>query len=278
MRPEAPNIAVPPFAPSIAWVGGEPPAIERLTAVGPVLVHFFDFAQLNSLRTLPYLRAWHERYRGAGLTVIGVHSPRFAFTAAPEAVAAATARLGITYPVAVDSEYRVWRDYGSRAWPSLFLWGQGGALAWFHFGEGEYAATERAIQELVSAARPDAELPDPLEPLRPTDAPGALVVPPSEEVFPGGSSSEPWRATTERASLELAYEAGGAYASVDGEGELKIAVDEAEPVRLAIDSPGLYELAEHSQHEPHRLELRPSGGVRVWSVSFAAGVPRHRQD
>lgn len=275
MRPEAPNIAVPPFAPSIAWVGGEPPAIERLTAVGPVLVHFFDFAQLNSVRALPYVRAWHERYRGAGLTVIGVHSPRFEFSAAPQAVSEATKRLDVSYPVAVDAEYRAWRDYGCRGWPSLFLWRRGGALGWFHFGEGEYVATEEAIQEAIAEARPDFEPPEPLAPLRATDVPGALVIPPSAEVYPGGSSRQPWRASPQQPALEAGYEAGGAYASLDGEGELRVTLDGGEPAQLVIDAPGLYELAEHPRHEAHRLELRPSGGLRVWSLSFAAGVPRN---
>jgi hypothetical protein len=274
VRPEAPDIAVPPFAPSVEWVGGEPPAVERLTAAGPVLVHFFDFAQLNSVRAMPYVVAWSERYRPAGLTTVGVHSPRYPFTTPASAVEAGAARLGISHPVAVDADFRVWRDYGCDRWPSLFLWGKGGALEWFHFGEGDYAATERAIQEVVGAARPDAELAPPLEPLRATDAPGALVVPPTEEILPGGSASEPWRPTPEQPALELDYAAGGAYATLDGEGELKVRLDGGEPRQLVIDVSGLYELAEHDQHERHHIELRPSGGLRVWSVSFAAGVPR----
>ena len=124
----------------------------ELTAAGPVLVHFFDFAQLNSLRALPYVIEWDRRYREAGLTTLGVHSPRFAFTKREELLAPALERLGITHPVVDDSGYVVWHDYGCEGWPSLFLWGQGAPLIWFHFGEGEYAATEARDRH---GARPD---------------------------------------------------------------------------------------------------------------------------
>jgi hypothetical protein len=223
---------------------------------------------------MPYIVAWSKRYRPAGLTTVGVHSPRYPFTTPASAVEAGAARLGISHPIAVDSDFRVWRDYGCDRWPSLFLWRKGGALEWFHFGEGDYAATERAIQEVVGAARPDAELPAPLEPLRATDAPGALVVPPTEEILPGGSASEPWKPTPEEPALELDYAAGGAHAALDGEGELKVRLDGADTRQLVIDAAGLYELAAHDQHERHHIALRPSGGLRVWSVSFAPGVPR----
>jgi hypothetical protein len=275
VRPEAQNIAVPPFVPSLHWVGGEPPPVERLTAVGPVLVHFFDFAQLNSVRAMPYVVDWRERYRDAGLAVIGVHSPRFGFTREAGTVAAGAARLGISHPVAVDSEFRVWHDYGCRGWPSLFLWRRGGALDWFHFGEGEYAETEAAIRAALADARPGVELPPPGEPLRATDAPGAFVVPPTDELFPGGSAAEPWVASADRPAIEAEYEAGGAHAAVDGEGELVVALDGGPPERIPVDAPGLYELATHPKHERHRIELRPPGGVRVWSVAFAPGVPRN---
>jgi hypothetical protein len=273
VRPEVQNIAVPPFAPSLQWVGGEPPAVERLTAAGPVLVHFFDLAQLNSVRALPYVIDWHERYSDAGLKVIGVHSPRYGFTREAEAVAFGVARLGVSHPVAVDSDFGVWHDYGCEGWPSLFLWARGGVLTWFHFGEGEYEATEDAIREALAGARPDAELPAAGEPLRATDAPGALVIPPSDEIFPGGSPSEPWRASPQRRALELEYAAGGAHAALNGEGELAVVLDGGEPRLIGVGAPGLYALAEHPQHEAHRLELRPSDGLSVWSLSFAPGVP-----
>ena len=273
MRPEAPNIAVPPFAPSLRWIGGEPAAVERLTATGPVLVHFFDFAQLNSVRALAYVNGWHERYGDAGLTVLGVHSPRYGFTRDADAVAAGIESLGLDHPVAVDSEFHAWHDYGCKGWPSLFLWGRGGVLVWFHFGEGEYEATEAAIREALAEARPDAELPPAGEPLRATDASGALVVPPTEEIFPGGSPNEAWWPTADRPVLETDYAAGGAYAALDGEGELTVALDGGAPRTIGVAGPGLYELAEHPRHERHHVAIRPSGGLRVWSVAFAPGVP-----
>ena len=273
MKPQAPDIAAPPFDPATAWIGASPPAMERLTAAGPVLVHFFDFAQLNSVRALPYVLAWGQRYRDAGLAVLGVHSPRYPFTSSQAAVTEAAARLAIEHPVAVDSDYAIWHDYGCRGWPSQFVWGPGGALRWFHFGEGEYEATEEAIQGLLRESRPGVELPAPLRPLRPTDAPGALVAPPSEEVFPGGSASEPWTAGDPDAVLELAYEAGGAYAAVDGRGEIRVELDGKPTGTVVVEHPGIHELASHPAHESHRLALHASGELRIWSVSFAAGVP-----
>jgi hypothetical protein len=248
------------------------PRIAQLLAAGPVLVHFFDFAQLNSVRALPYVVAWRARYANAGLSVLGVHSPRFAFTADRAKLVAALERLGVQHPVAEDSRYQIWGDYGCRGWPSLFVWGQGGALRWAHFGEGEYVATEAAIQEELRALDPDRELPLPLDPLRPSDAPDAKVIPPSEEVFPGGSAAEPWRSGDD-GPLEVEYGGGGAYAAVDGAGELRVALDDGAEATIAIDIAGLYELAEHPRHERHRLTLTATGGVALYSVAFSAAIP-----
>jgi len=271
-RPPRANIAAPELPPRVRWLGPEPASMAELTAAGPVLVHLFDFAQLNSVRSVPYVRAWHQRYAGAGLSVLGVHSPRFPFTATAEALAGGIEHLGITYPVAQDSAYAIWHDYGAQGWPSLFLWNASGALAWFHFGEGEYRATEEAIQEELRSLDATADLPAPLDPLRPSDAPGAMVVPPSEELFPGGGPGEPWRGD----ALRVPYQAGGAYAAVAGQGELRVALDGGPESPVAVAGPGLYKLAEHERHESHRLKLRASEGVDVYAVSFAAGVPADR--
>ncbi|MGH2982300.1 MAG: hypothetical protein ACRDKV_09705, partial [Solirubrobacterales bacterium] len=217
MRPGRPDIAVPDLPPGIQWVGEPPPPIGQPAAAGPVLVHFFDFAQLNSVRALPYVREWHRRYQGAGLTVLGVQAPRFEFGADVGAVAAGLERLEVSHPVAIDAEHEIWNDYGCRGWPSLFLWGHGGALRWYHFGEGEYAATEEAIQGELREVDALRDLPAPLEPLRATDAPGAAVMPPSAELFPAGEGAA-LAMHRDGAAVETSYEAGGAYATLDGRG------------------------------------------------------------
>jgi hypothetical protein len=269
MRPERENIAAPDLPEGVEWVGEAPRSMPVATAGGPVLVHFFDFAQLNSVRTLPYLNEWARRYADHGLTTIGVQAPRFPFGAEPRPVAAGLERLGVEFPVAIDADRRLWHAYGCEGWPSLFLWKLGGALAWFHFGEGEYRATEEAIQAELREQDALRALPEPMTPLRDSDAPAAKVMPPTPELFPGGSWETPW----EGEALEIPYEAGGAYATVEGTGELTVTMDGHALDPVAVDGPSLYPLVEHSRHESHDLVLRPSPGLRIWSISFSAGIP-----
>jgi hypothetical protein len=269
VRPERDNIGAPDLPDGLPWIGEAPASMPRLTAKGPVLVHFFDYSQVNSVRTLPYLIEWDRRYREAGLATIGVQSPRFPFAADPVNVAAGLRDLGVRFPVAVDGEHALWHAYGCEGWPSLFLWATGGALGWFHFGEGEYRATEEAIQDELRQLDALRTLPASMPPLRPTDAPGAKVKPPTPEVFPGGSWDQPW----EGGELTVEYEAGGAYATVEGEGTLSFSVDGAGSQSIPVETPKLYTLTEHDRHEPHTLRLEPGEGLRIWSLSFAAGVP-----
>ncbi|HEX8690323.1 MAG TPA: hypothetical protein VF729_08775 [Solirubrobacterales bacterium] len=273
MRPDRDDIAAPELPEGLAWVGEAPQSMPALTAAGPALVHFLDFAQLNSVRTLPYVSEWARRYSEHGLRTIGVQAPRFAFGAEPDTVASGLERLGVEFPVAIDAQHDLWRAYGCTGWPSLFLWRQGGALAWFHFGEGEYKATEEAIQAELREQDALRQMPAPMTPLRPTDAPEARVMPPTEELFPGGSWERSWTAGEDGDRLEVPYAAGGAYATIEGRGEVAVELDGAAAATVAVDSPALYPLAEHDRHEGHTLVLRPSPGLRVWSVSFAAGVP-----
>src|SRR6476469_3280452 len=256
MRPERDTIAAPDLPGEIAWVGERPQSMPALTAAGPVLVHFLDFSQLNSVRTLPYLVEWDRRYREAGLRTIGVQAPRFPFGSDRQQVAAGLAELGVSFPVAIDAQRELWLAYGCEGWPSLFLWTTGGALSWFHFGEGEYPGTEMAIQEELRELDALRSLPEPMRPLRASDSPGAKVMPPTPELLPGGSWEQPWAG----GELEVGYEAGGAHATVEGTGTLSVAIDGDEPRPVQIDGPRLYELASHERHESHRLVLEPSPG------------------
>jgi hypothetical protein len=201
--------------------------------------------------------------------VLGVNTPRFSYTAERGTLAAGLTRLGVDFPVALDSGHALWHEYGCVGWPSLFLWSRGGVLHWYHFGEGEYDATEREIQSLVDGV----DDPRTVAPVRPGDAPGALVMPPTPEVFPGGAPDSPWTADGEGEQLTFDYEAGGASVSVDGEGELVVSVDRGAEHGIAITAPGVHELTNHAHHEPHTLALRPSAGLRLYSVAFAPGVP-----
>jgi hypothetical protein len=261
MRPGRDDIAAPDLPSGLPWIGEAPRSMHAVTALGPVLVHFFDYSQLNSVRTLPYLIEWDRRYRDAGLTAIGVQSPRFPFAADPANVTAGLGELGVEFPVVIDAERELWHSYGCEGWPSLFLWKTGGALGWFHPGEGEYLGTEEAIQEELRELDALRSLPEPMEPLRSTDGPGAKVMPPTEELFP------------ESGDLAVDYAAGGAHVTVEGAGTLKVVLDGGEPTQVPIEGPRLYSLTEHSHHESHHLELNASEGLRIWSISFSAGVP-----
>lgn len=272
MRPGREDIAAPELPP-IEWIGEAPDSMPAATAAGPALVHFFDYAQLNSVRTLPYVSEWARRYGGDGLTVLGVQAPRFPFGAGRDAVVAGLGALGVEFPVAIDAERDLWHAYGCEGWPSLFLWKQGGALAWFHFGEGEYAATEEAIQAELRESDALRDLPPAIGPLRPTDGPDARVVPPTPEQFPGGSWDRPWVAGEDGESLSVPYEAGGAYVTAEGTGEIRVELDGVPAQPIHVDGAALYTLAEHPRHEHHDLTLRPTSGLRIWSLSFAAGVP-----
>jgi len=117
-----------------------------------VLIDFWTYTCINWLRTAPYVRAWAQKYRDQGLVVIGVHSPEFAFEKDIDNVRRAVKGLGITYPVAVDSEHAVWRGFDNNYWPALYFVDAQGRVRHHHFGEGAYAESERFIQKLLAEA------------------------------------------------------------------------------------------------------------------------------
>lgn len=143
-----------------AWINS--PALTAASVKGKVvLVQFWTFTCINWIRTLPYIRAWAEKYRSSGLVVIGVHAPEFPFERDLVNVQRAAAAMKVDYPVAVDDDYAIWRAFDNQYWPALYLLDGNGRTRYHQFGEGEYAASERMIQRLLTEARagePDHQL------------------------------------------------------------------------------------------------------------------------
>jgi len=134
-----------------AWINS-PPLSEASLKGKVVLVQFWTFTCINWLRTLPYVRAWAGKYRKAGLVVIGVHAPEFAFEREPANVAKAIADLGVRYPVALDNGYNLWRALKNNYWPAHYFIDAQGGVRYHHFGEGEYEVSERVIRQLLAEA------------------------------------------------------------------------------------------------------------------------------
>jgi len=133
------------------WLDREPLTAESVHGK-VVLVNFWTYSCINCLRTLPYVRAWAEKYRDRGLVVVGVHTPEFAFEKDIGNVRKAVAALGVSYPVAIDNDYAVWRAFSNQAWPARYFIDAQGRTRHHEFGEGDYAASERVIQSLLAEA------------------------------------------------------------------------------------------------------------------------------
>ncbi len=134
------------------WINSEPLGPTELRG-RVVLVDFWTLTCINWLRTVPYVRAWSQAYRDDGLVVIGVHTPEFSFEHEVDRVRQATKERAIDYPVAVDNDYAIWRDFDNHYWPALYFLDAEGIIRDHHFGEGRYEQSERVIQRLLSVER-----------------------------------------------------------------------------------------------------------------------------
>lgn len=245
MRPPVDTIVAPPFPKGLSWVNVAPLRMEQ-QASRPVLVEFWDFCRPESLRTLPYVMAWHERYADAGLRVISAHAPGFPPGEDEDVVRAAVERLGIAHPVVLDTRFELWRAYENPGWPARYLFAPGLRLVDVHHGEGAYDETERAIQDLLEIER------EVLRPLRAADAGDALVVVPSADK-PGAWSGP--------------YAAGEVWVVTGGAGELAV-----DGERRSVEHAGAHLLIAHERHTEGVLDLRPLGDLEVLLTTFAPGL------
>jgi thiol-disulfide isomerase/thioredoxin len=263
LRAPVDTIAAPLFPTKLPWVntnGAHPKGHRQASTLQrgkPMLVEFWDFCRPNSIRTLPYVKAWHERYADAGLRVVGVHCPGFEPGRDEQAVRDAVTRLGIAHAVLIDSEFEVWREYENRGWPARYLFDGRARLFEYHYGEGGYEETELAIQELLGLER------KPLGPLRPEDAPGAELLAQTKDQK--GAWSGP-------------YEAGSVWAVLDGAGTVtvKTATDgggkASGDMTLTVEHPGAYKLIEHERHTAGVLDLEVGEGVKCLATCFTPGI------
>jgi cytochrome c biogenesis protein CcdA/thiol-disulfide isomerase/thioredoxin len=138
----------PDLSGAVAWLNS-PPLTSKSLKGKVVLIDFWTYSCINCLRALPYVEGWAAKYKDAGLVVIGVHTPEFAFEKERSNVEKAVRDLKVNYPVAIDSNYKIWQAFNNQYWPAHYFIDGKGRIRYHHFGEGEYSESERVIRELL---------------------------------------------------------------------------------------------------------------------------------
>ncbi len=266
-----------------------------------VLVDFWTYSCINCQRTLPHLEAWNRTYARDGLTIIGVHTPEFAFEHVTSNVVQAARQLGVQYPIAQDNDYTTWNAYQNEYWPAEYLIDATGTIRHVDFGEGEYAQTESFIRHLLVAADPTVHLPTPTDVanLTPDEATtpetylgyqhgtpnlaGQTVVedrmapysPPSpvpaDEYAYGGNWSIGKEASTAGggAVLSLAFQARDVYLVLGGSGTVRVSVDGRVTQTVTVSGePKLYQLVGSTSSQRALLTLGVSSGVQAYDFTF----------
>jgi cytochrome c biogenesis protein CcdA/thiol-disulfide isomerase/thioredoxin len=187
----------PSLSGAVEWLNSSPLTEEGLKGK-VVVVDFWTYSCINCLRAIPYVRAWAQKYKDQGLVVIGVHAPEFAFEKNIDNVKNAVAGLKISYPVAIDNDYAIWRAFNNQYWPAHYFIDAQGRIRHHHFGEGDYAGSERVIQQLLAEAGKG-------------NAPGALV-----EVSASGAEAAPDMADVKSSETYIGYDRAENFISPGG--------------------------------------------------------------
>jgi len=287
----------PDFPKVSAWLNSKPLTLASLRGK-VVLVDFWTYSCVNCIRTLPYVKRWYDTYRDAGLVVVGVHTPEFAFEHVEGNVERAVRSFGIDYPVALDNDYGTWSAWGNRYWPAEYYIDRQGHVRYAHFGEGQYGETEKVIRTLLA----EKDLPPPvsgeIQDETPTEAltpetylgterlqnfVGSPVVPgkeadytiprivPQSSVAYGGR----WLVDKERivagegAKLRLAYHARKVFLVLGGNGAVGVTVDGKPEKTVSVMGDRLYTLVERpGPAADHTLDLSFAPGVSAYAFTF----------
>ncbi|MER6466940.1 cytochrome c biogenesis protein DipZ [Streptomyces sp. NPDC001228] len=292
----------PPIAGIAKWLntpGGRPVDLKQERGK-VVLVDFWTYSCINCQRSLPHIEAWDRAYRNAGLEVIGVHSPEFAFEKDAANVAGQARKLGVTYPVALDNQLTTWNNYRNRFWPAKYLIDAHGTVRYFKFGEGQYAQTEDLIRTLLKQADPSVVLPPKtgqrdarltkgrtpetyLSNLRISGYVGDPLLKDKPEVYRFPSDipvnhlalDGTWTAgyqyftAGDHARLAFTYRARNVNLVLGGTGTVTVLVDGRTVKSFPVaGSPTLYRLVDESAARTAHLELRVTPGVQAYSFTF----------
>ena len=292
--------SAPDFRGVELWLNTEPLTLEALRGK-VVLIDFWTYSCVNCLRTLPHVRAWYERYREAGLVVVGVHTPEFSFEREAENVREAVSGLEIHYPVALDNGYETWNAWGNQFWPAKYFIDRRGHVRFAHFGEGAYEESEHVIRTLLA----EPGLPRPVSASIGDETPkgvqtpetylgyeridrfvGSTIVKDREasyrlpEVFPFGHLAYGGRWTVEGeriiagegARLQLSFHANEVFlvlGASGGDERVDVRVDGRRVGTVRVTDDRLYRLARiPGKKRNHVLDLRFSPGTEAYAFTF----------
>ncbi len=285
--------AAPDFTGNDRWFNSKPLSLAQLKG-RVVLVDFWTYTCINCIRTLPYLVAWDKAYRDKGLTIVGVHSPEFAFERNAGNVARALKQNGIEYPVAQDNELATWSAWGNQYWPAKYLIDAKGHVRYAHFGEGDYDKTESAIRQLLKepgamAGKPSktyspADLATPETYLGAERAQGFVASPAvgtktyarADERLPDNAFAleGTWKVSDEAAtagtgaSLRATVTGKDVYLVLSGPGAVDVTVDGKHEQTVKVTTQKLYHLLSRPRSGTYDLHLRFAPGVSGYAFTF----------
>jgi cytochrome c biogenesis protein CcdA/thiol-disulfide isomerase/thioredoxin len=285
----------PDFTGITEWVNSKPLTLQRLRG-RVVLVDFWTYSCINCLRTLPHLQAWDKRYRQAGLVIVGVHTPEFAFEHVPSNVRQASRRLGVRYPVAIDNDYGTWSAYQNDAWPAEYLIDKRGHVREIKKGEGRYDETERTIRTLLGEPtsaqlasvkdrtpqhlttpesylgweRLDRYVGSRLTPNAPARYRFPREIPLNDLAYSGVWTVERQRIVAGRdARLRLHFLAQNVYLVLSGHGKLQVLVGGRPVKTIRVNGLSrLYTLLHYRDLAEGALELRFTPGLAAYAFTF----------
>ncbi len=301
--PELQNCGPAPDIRGIAqWLntaGGAPVDLKSLRGK-VVLVDFWAYSCINCQRSIPHLVDWYDRYYDSGFTVIGIHTPEYAFEKVPGNVASGAENLGITYPVALDNGFSTWTNYRNRYWPARYLIDADGTVRQIKFGEGSYDVTENLIRDLLTQADPGVDLPPPTESADTTprlDLTRETYLSVGKQVNYGGDGryvegnttfaypanqaedtfalSGPWlldfqgaTALSDDSVIRLNYHAKNVYIVAGGTGRIEVTRNGITTTVPISGPPTLHQIVADNDVNRGQLEVRPDQGLQVFSFTY----------